>query len=75
VALVLLAITATAYRAFRYITVERSVASALIIALGLVAGGLSALGLGSLVAGVLVGALVWEYFRSWRKVESTDVNP
>jgi low temperature requirement protein LtrA len=70
VALVLLAITATAYRAFRYITVERSVASALIIALGAAAAGLTALALGSLVAAILVGALVWEYFRSWKKVES-----
>ena len=71
VALVLLAIVATAFRAFRSITFERSVAAALIIALGVVAGGLSALTLASLVAGVLVGALVWEYFRSWTKIEST----
>jgi low temperature requirement protein LtrA len=70
VALVLLAIVATAFRAFRRLTIERTTAAALIIALGIIAGGLTALALASLVAVVLVGALVWEYFRSWRKVPS-----
>ena len=70
VALVLLSIVATAFRAFRRITIERTVAAALIIALGIVGGGLIALALGSLVAAVLGGALVWEYLRSWRKIES-----
>ena len=70
VALVLLAIVATAFRAFRRLTIERATAAALIIALGIIAGGLTALALASLVAVVLVGALVWEYLRSWRKVPS-----
>jgi len=70
VALVLLAIVATAFRAYRRLTVERATAAVLIIALGIVAGGLTALALTSLVAAVLVGALVWEHLRSWRKVPS-----
>jgi low temperature requirement protein LtrA len=70
IALVLLAIVATAFRAFRVLTVERATAATLIIVLGIVAGGLTSLALASLVATVLVGALVWEYFRSWRKIPS-----
>jgi len=70
VALVLLAIVATAFRAFRRITIERSTAAAIIIALGIVAGSLTALALASLVATVLVGALVWEHLHSWTKVPS-----
>ena len=70
VALVLLAIVATAFRAFRRFTIERSIAAAAIIALGIVAGGLTALALAALVAVILVSALVWEYFQSWTKVPS-----
>ena len=70
VALVLLAIVATAFRAFRRITIERSAAAAIIIALGIVGGGLTALALASLVATVLVSALVWEHLHSWTKVPS-----
>ena len=70
VALVLLAIVATSFRAVRRVGIERTTAAFVIIGVGLVGGSLSALSLAAIVATILVVALSWEHAHPWTKAPS-----
>ena len=70
VALVLLAIVATSFRAVHRVGIERTTAALVIIGAGFLGGSLSALTLAATVAVVLVVALSWEHAHPWAKAPS-----
>ena len=65
VALVLLAIVSTGFRAVRKIGVERSTAAAIIIGAGIVGGSATAIALTGFVVATMLVALIWEHVHPW----------
>ena len=70
-ALVLLAIVATGFRAVRKIGVERSTAAAIIIGAGIVGGSASAVVLTGFVVATMLVALIWEHVHPWEVDEAS----
>jgi low temperature requirement protein LtrA len=69
VALVLLSIVATGFRAVRKVGIERAIAAVTIIGVGILGGSLQALTLTAIVAAIIVMSLTWERIQPW------DIDP
>ncbi|MCL1592726.1 MAG: low temperature requirement protein A [Actinomycetia bacterium] len=73
VALVLLGMVATGFRAVHRIGIERTLAAVVILGVGVVGASLEALTIALIVAAVLIGALVWEHVRAWSNFPPLEI--
>ncbi|MEA3503228.1 MAG: low temperature requirement protein A [Actinomycetota bacterium] len=68
VTLVLLSIAAVAFRATRYVAIDRLLAAAALMLLGWLGGGLTAGAFTTIVAAILIITMTWEHFHPWAPV-------